>query len=83
MNLNTKNIRKLKFKPMRQVSMASPNKDFRTAYVHVMNVIIIVPMPTAYVHVMNVIIIVPMPIMVNIMATSNNISAVPHLSLYP
>ena len=65
MNLNTKYTRKKKLKPMRQVLIASPNEDSRTAYVPVMNAMIIVPMP----------------IMVKHVATPNNISVVPTSSI--
>ena len=45
MNQNTKNTRKKKLRPRRQVLIASPKEGSRTAYVPVMNAIIIVPMP--------------------------------------
>jgi hypothetical protein len=57
MILNTKYTRKKKLKPVRQMLMASPKKSSRTAYMFVMNAIIIISMP----------------IMVNNVGTQNNI----------
>jgi hypothetical protein len=60
MLLNTKYTRKKKLRPIRQVLMASPNENTRSAYVFVTNAIIIVPVL----------------IMTSHVATSNNIPVV-------